>query len=334
VISIAVTQDDVAARAGVSRAAVSFALRNSPKVSVVQRAHIRRVADELGYRPNVNASRLASSSTGTIGVVFSDLHNLLYADALDGFAGGLAAGSEQLLLASGFHDPTRERAAVESFLSHRVNGIALLGSQLPAAEIQQLAREVPTVVAGRRVDAVDWVAVDDAAGAALATEHLISLGHRRIAHIDGGGGAGAALRRERFLTTMRSHRLVRQATVAGGDYTECGGRSAARQLLTATHPPTAIFAANDLSALGVLAATRSLRLRVPGDVSVVGFDNTTIAQLDFVGLSTIDYDRQEMGERTLELLNWRIADPMQPARTITLAPTLITRETTGPVQTR
>lgn len=331
---MAVTMDDVAARAGVSRAAVSFALRNSPKVSAAQRAHIAQVAAELGYRPNINASRLASSRTGTIGVVFSDLHNLLYADALDGFAGGLAGSAEQMLLASGFHDATRERVAVESFLSHRVDGIALLGSQLPVAEIQQLAREVPTVVAGRRVEAVDGVAVDDTAGAALATEHLISLGHRRIAHIDGGGGAGAALRREQFLTTMRFHRLARQATVADGDYTESGGRAAARHLLTAAHPPTAIFAANDLSALGVLAATRSARLSVPGDVSVVGFDNTTIAQLDFVGLSTIDYARQEMGERTLELLNRRIADPTQPARTITLTPTLITRTTTGPVRTR
>ena len=329
---MAVTMDDVAARAGVSRAAVSFALRNSPKVSAAQRAHIAQVAAELGYRPNINASRLASSRTGTIGVVFSDLHNVLYADTLDGFAGGLAGSSEQMLLASGFHDPTRERAAVESFLSHRVDGIALLGSQLPVAEIQELAREVPTVVAGRRVDAVDWVTVDDSAGAALATEHLISLGHRSIAHIDGGGGAGAALRREQFLTTMRSHRLARYATVVAGDYTESGGRSAAQQLLAAAHPPTAIFAANDLSALGVLAVTRSLRLSVPGDVSVVGFDNTTIAQLDLVGLSTIDYARQEMGERTLELLNRRIADPKQPTRKFTLAPTLITRTTTGPLQ--
>ena len=166
---MAVTMDDVAARAGVSRAAVSFALRNSPKVSAAQRAHIAQVAAELGYRPNINASRLASSRTGTIGVVFSDLHNVLYADTLDGFAGGLAGSSEQMLLASGFHDPTRERAAVESFLSHRVDGIALLGSQLTVAEIQELAREVPTVVAGRRVDAVYWVTVDDSAGAALAT---------------------------------------------------------------------------------------------------------------------------------------------------------------------
>ena len=140
---MAVTMDDVAARAGVSRAAVSLALRNSPKVSAARRAQILQVAAELGYRPNINASRLARARTGTIGVVFSDLHNALYAEMLDGLAAALRDGPEQLLLASGFHDPDRERAAVEAFLSHRVDGLALLGSQLPAAEIQQLAPEIP-----------------------------------------------------------------------------------------------------------------------------------------------------------------------------------------------
>ena len=196
---MSVTMDDVAARAGVSRAAVSMALRNSPKVSAARREQILQVAAELGYRPNINASRLARTRTGTIGVVFSDLHNALYAEMLDGLDAALRGEPEQLLLASGFHDPDRERAAVEAFLAHRVDGLALLGSQLSASEIQQLASEVPTVIAGRRVEGVDWVTVDDAISAALATEHLIALGHRRIAHIDGGHGAGAALRREQFL---------------------------------------------------------------------------------------------------------------------------------------
>ena len=140
---MAVTMDDVAARAGVSRAAVSLALRNSPKVSAARRAQILQVAAELGYRPNINASRLARARTGTIGVVFSDLHNALYAEMLDGLAAALRDGPEQLLLASGFHDPDRERAAVEAFLSHRVDGLALLGSQLPPPDIQQLALETP-----------------------------------------------------------------------------------------------------------------------------------------------------------------------------------------------
>jgi DNA-binding LacI/PurR family transcriptional regulator len=323
--------DDVAARAGVSRAAVSLALRNSPKVSAARRAQILQVAAELGYRPNINASRLARARTGTIGVVFSDLHNALYAETLDGLARALREGPEQLLLASGFHDPDRERAAVEGFLSHRVDGLALLGSQLPTWEIQQLASEIPTVIAGRRVDGVDWVTVDDAAGAALATEHLITLGHRRIAHIDGGTGAGAAvLRRERFQTTMRKHHLSRQAIIANGDYTERTGHAAALELMTARRPPSAIFAANDSSALGVLAAARSGGLVVPTSISVIGFDNTLIAQSEFIGLFTIDYPRQEMGEQVLTLLKDRITDPSRPSSKVTLAPELIPRMTTAP----
>ena len=295
---MAVTMDDVAARAGVSRAAVSMALRNSPEGLPARRAQILQVAAELGYRPNINASRLARTRTGTIGVVFSDLHNALYAEMLDGLAAALQDAPEQLLLASGFHDPDRERAAIEAFLSHRVDGLALLGSQLPAADIQQLALETPTVIAGRRVEGIDSVTVDDAAGAALATEHLIALGHRRIAHIDGGNGAGAALRREQFLTTMREHRLTRQATVINGDYTEAHRpRRRARTAVRHDARPSAVFAANDASALGVLAAARSLGIAVPDSLSVVGFDNTTIAQSEFVGLSTVDYPRQEMGQR-------------------------------------
>lgn len=330
---MAVTMDDVAARAGVSRAAVSMALRNSPKVSAARRAQILQVVAELGYRPNINASRLARTRTGTIGVVFSDLHNALYAEMLDGLASALRGELEQLLLASGFHDPDRERAAIEGFLSHRVDGLALLGSQLPAAEIQQLASEIPTVIAGRRLDGVDGVTVDDAAGSALATEHLIALGHQRIAHIDGGAGAGAALRREQFLTTMREHRLSRRAVVASGDYTERRGHAAALELLTARRPPSAIFAANDSSALGVLSAARSLGLTLPASLSVIGFDNTTIAQSEFVGLSTIDYARPEMGEQILTLLRDRIADPSRSARAATLTPRLVARTTTTPLPT-
>lgn len=327
---MAATMDDVAARAGVSRAAVSLALRGSPKVSAATRGLIREVAAELGYRPNIHASRLARNTTGSIGVVFSDLHNALYAEMLDGLAAALPDRADQLLLASAFNDLDRERAAVEVFLSYRVEGLALLGSQLPATEIQKLAGETPTVVAGRRVDGVDWVSVDDAAGAALATEHLIALGHRRIAHIDGGEAAGSALRREQFLTTMREHRLTRQAVVMTGDYTERGGRTAAHELLTSPRPPTAIFAANDSSALGVLSAARSLGLAIPAAVSVMGFDNTAIAEAEFVGLSTVDYRRYEMGEQTLALLKDHIAETGRPSREITLAPRVIARLTTAP----
>jgi DNA-binding LacI/PurR family transcriptional regulator len=327
---VAVTMDDVAARAGVSRAAVSLALQDSPKVSPARRAHIRQVAAELGYRPNSNASRLAKAKTGTIGVVLSDLHNALYAEMVDGLAAGLGDGPEHLLFATGFRDAGRERAAIESFLSYRVDGMALLGSGLPPEEIQRLAGETPTVVVGRRIDAVDCVSVDDATGAALATEHLIGLGHRRIAHVDGGSGAGSELRRDEFLATMRRHRLARQAVVAAGDYTEDGGRTAALALLRGRRPPTAIFAANDQSGLGVLAAARARSVVVPSELSVIGFDNTEISRSDLVSLSTIDYPRSAMGRQALQLLRHRIAETGREPSTTILVPELLARATTAP----
>jgi DNA-binding LacI/PurR family transcriptional regulator len=121
-----------------------------------------------------------------------------------------------------------------------------------------------------------------------------------------------------------------QAIVVTGDCTERGGRTAALKLLTARRRPTAIFAANDSSALGVLSAARSLGLVVPASLSVMGFDNTTIAQSEFVGLSTIDYPRQDMGEQTLALLKGRIADPGRPPAQVTLTPQLAARLTTAP----
>lgn len=325
------TMDDVAARAGVSRASVSLALRHSPKISPARRAEIQRVAAELGYRPNANASRLARTKTGTIGVVLSDLHNSLFAEMVDGLAAALEGEPEQLLIASGFHDKVRERAAVESFLSLRVDGLALMGSQLPAEEIQRVAQEIPTVIAGRKVEGVDSVSVDDVAGASLATEHLIALGHRRIAHIDGGEGAGAQLRRGAFLDTMARHGLATQASVMGGDYTERGGRTVTLSLLANRQPPTAIFAANDLSALGALSAARSLGIQVPSGLSIIGFDNTKISQSYFVSLSTIDYPRFEMGQRALEQLRMCILKKDKDPVNITLAPDLVERDTTTAV---
>ena len=129
---------------------------------------------------------------------------------------------------------------------------------------------------------------------------------------------------------MRKHHLARQANIATGDYTERTGHAAALKLITARRPPSAIFAANDSSALGVLSAVRTIGLIVPTSISVIGFDNTTIAQSEFVGLSTIDYPRQEMGERVLALLKDRMTDPSRPSREVTLAPELIPRTTTAP----
>jgi DNA-binding LacI/PurR family transcriptional regulator len=330
-VSVAVTLEDVAARAGVSRALVSLALRNSPKVAELSRQRVLAAAAELGYRPNLNARRLASRQSGTIGVLLADLHNPVFADVLDGLDQSTHRGPDQLLLASGFRDPERERAAVESFLSHQVDGIVVIGSRLSASEIQALSRITPTVVAGQRIRGVDCVFVDDALGARLLTEHLISLGHRRIAHLDGGKGAGAAPRRRAYADTMRAHGLGQNIRICAGNFSEEAGQAGFEQLWQEPRP-TAIFAANDLSALGLLTAARARGVDIPADLSVAGFDNTTIAQSGYVSLTTVDFPRAQMGEVAGDLIRMRVSGGDAKAHAIMLSPTLVVRDTTSAIE--
>lgn len=328
-----VTLEDVAAHAGVSRALVSLALRDSPRVAKQSRERALAAAAELGYRPNLNARRLASARTDTFGVLISDLHNPLFAEILDGLAEGMNGVPEELLLASGFRDPKKEAAAMESFLAHRVDAIVLVGVQVPSSEIQALAGAVPTVVVGRRIRGVDSVVIDDRLGARLVTEHLITLGHRRIAHVDGGKGAGSADRRRAYMDTMRASGLGQYIQTCTGQYTEEAGRAGFERLWRQPRP-TAIFAASDLSALGVLSGARSAGVDVPAELSVAGFDNTTLARSGFVSLTTIDYPHTQLGEIVATLLNARLSDAAAKPSLTVLTPTLVPRATTSPVQTK
>jgi DNA-binding LacI/PurR family transcriptional regulator len=302
-------------------------------VSAATRARISAAADELGYRPNLNARRLASRRSGTLGVMLTDLHNPVYAEILDGIAD--EDEPHQLLLATGFRDRARERAGMGFLVAQQVEGILVAGSLCTNEEIRHLAKQVPVVVIGRKVSDVDSVLVDDALGLRQAVEHLLGLGHEGIAHIDGGRGAGSARRRRSYQDTMSAHGLEARMRVEPGDYTEQGGRAAAERLLTGSDRPTAIVAANDLSAIGALAAAREAGVDVPSALSVVGYDNTALAHNGYVDLSTVDYPRDVMGATARRLLSERIADPsINPARVVTVTTSLIPRSTSAPPATR
>jgi DNA-binding LacI/PurR family transcriptional regulator len=291
-----------------------------------------RAAAELGYRPNAMARGLVQQRTRVIGVMVSDLHNPFFADGVAGIQDQAGRAGYKVLLNTGNRDPAHEAEAVETLLQLRVDGLILASPMLEKTPIVEASRSVPVVVVGRvlRSSSVDSVTDDDRAGVEAAVEHCVSLGHRRIAHISGGRGAGAVARRRGYEGAMERLGLSRHARVISGAYTEDGGHRGALRLLGQQPVPTAIIAANDLAAIGALNAIEESGLSVPGDVSLVGYDNTSLAGLRHVSLTTIHQPRAEMGQLALSALLERIDFGRSQPRHAVLPPSLVIRKTTAP----
>jgi DNA-binding LacI/PurR family transcriptional regulator len=325
-----VTMEEVARAAGVSRALVSLVMRDSPKVSEKRRTRVLAAAERLGYRPNAMARGLASRRTRTIGVLLNDLRNPFFAEMMDGIVEAADELDYRLLIGTGRREAAGERRAVDAFFEHRADGLLLVSPRLPLTEILAIGRSAPTVAVARPLrDAhVDSVTNDDAAGAKLAVRHLTDLGHRRIAHVDGGRGAGAAARRRGYVREME--RLGLEPHVVPGEFTDAAGVRAAERLLDGDPLPTAVFAANDLVAAGALDRFEDSGLRVPRDISIIGYDNTFLAALHHMSLTTIDQPRPEIGRLALMTLVERIDGLRTDAVHHRVEPSLVVRGTTGP----
>ena len=323
--------DDVAVAAGVSRALVSLVMRDSPRASAKARTAVHAAAVRLGYRRNLAASNLAARRTMTIGVLLDDLHNPWFAEVADGLHAVAERNGYQVILANGRRSAAAESRAIDTFLSSRVDGIVVAGCRLPLARLTAVANEVPVVSAGRSLTgaSVGSVSADDAQGARLAVQHLHALGHRRIAHVDGGRGAGSATRRAGYISAMRAIGLGEHVRVITGDFTEEAGNRAGQRLLRDGDLPTAFFTANDLSAVGIIDALDDAGLAVPGVVSVVGYDNTAFAALNHIGLTTIDQPRNRMGQVAATMLLDALTGAGDLAHVL-MRPQLVVRSTTGP----
>jgi DNA-binding LacI/PurR family transcriptional regulator len=323
--------EDVAREAGVSRALVSLVMRDQPNVSANRRRRVLEVAGRLGYRPNAMARSLASRRTRTVGVVLDDLRNPFFAEIAGGVEELASELGYQLLLGAGGRLARRERTALATLLEYRVDGVILVSPRMPASELAAAAAEIPVVVVGRQVRGADadCVLIDERHGTGLVLDHLVALGHERIAHVDAGRGAGGPQRRSAYLRGMKARRLTAHARVIPGDFTEEAGTNAARELLGEPELPTAVFAANDMVAAGLLGEFDRAGVAVPDDVSIVGYDNISIAHFAHVSLTTVDQPRTEMGRMALELLLGRI-ERRRPRVVRLVEPTLVVRSTTAP----
>ena len=327
------TLADVALASGVSHQTVSRVVNNHPNVSNKTRQRVLESIQALSYRPNRAAKGLATSKTGVIGIIsfgtnyfgpgqmFTEIERTVRARGYGLTLRNIDAPSAQQL-----------QAAIDDLASHSVDGIVVNAPSvdLETAQLLSLKRPLPLVMTDVPKHArLPSVVLDQTEGLKLATQHLIDLGHRRVAEISGPlNWYSAAERHKAWAATMREAGLVSEDS-SMGDWTALGGYRAAQQLLTKTKPFTGLIVANDQMALGAMRALREHGLKVPEDVSVVGFDDIPEASFFEPPLTTVRQDFLAMGQQIVDYLLVLIQQPATPHHQRTLYPQLIKRLSTA-----
>lgn len=337
-----VTITDVARLAGVSTAAVSKVLRNAYGVSDAMRDRVRAAMAELDYRPHA-AARGMRGRTYTIGVLLDNIRNAFFADILDGIRDELYQTEYSVLIgAAGFGADDQARV-VRSMVDRQMDGLVLIAPGIRRDEVLAMAATTPTIVIGHHdhAEVHDSVVDADAAGAGLVVDHLTALGHRDIALVASAGTRSSMWRQtpEIVLTrgyraAMERHGLADQARVVAAAYSDDGGYKAGLHLLTGERPPTAIMTGADVAALGIHRAAHELGLRIPADLSLVGYNNTAIAALTSVQLTSVDQAGHTMGATAARMLIERVEGHRDRAVQTSMTPRLVVRASTAaPVTT-
>jgi DNA-binding LacI/PurR family transcriptional regulator len=324
---------DVARLAGVSTATVSRALNDTGQVAEPKRVAIDAAVEQLGYRPNTIARSLVTRATQTIALLLPDITNPFYAELVTGIQALTRERDYTMLLCTTGFDPDQEERYLRLLHAKHVDGALVDGLVLPPERIARFVEDgFPIVCLDRDVSSPDvpLVQVDNRMGARLATEHLLVLGHRRIAHIT---GAPARISEERLLGYQGALEAAGAtpdaALVARGDFTETGGHDAMAALLAAAPDLTAVFAANDLSAIGAMNAIVASGRSVPDDVSMVGFDDLRLARYTAPPLTTVRQPADEIARHSTELLLGMIAGRKPRQRHHLFVPELILRSSTA-----
>lgn len=296
-----VTLAEVAREAGVSPSTVSRILNGTAQVRAAKVAQVRAAVEKLGYKPNAFARGLATGASGSVGVLTQDIASPFYGDALSGIERGLMGSGYSPLIISGHWRTDDEEHAIELFMSRRVEALIVLGGHLPEAELQGLAHQLPVAVLGRQVSFPTpgsiSLALDNRQAAHDLVTYLLDRGHRRIGHITGPRDhADARERLAGYRQALEDRGLPFQPSlVVQGDFLEPSGLIGTQRLL-AQHPDmTAIFSANDQMAYGARLALYRMGLRVPEDMSLVGFDDLPGSTYTTPPLTSVRQPMAEMG---------------------------------------
>jgi DNA-binding LacI/PurR family transcriptional regulator len=325
-----VTIVDVARAAGTSVSSASVALRGEPGVSEKTRERVMRTADRLGYRPDQRARSLRVQNSKLLGVTFT-ISQAFHAKVVEHLYQAVAGTGYDLVL-SAATETRHGLEAAHALLEDRCAALILVSpEEIGDHELAALSRQAPTVIVGSQLHAtsVDSVHVDERQGIAMAVEHLVSLGHRDICHVDGGRAVLSRTRRESYLDAMAEHGLADRVRIIGGNADENSGVAAATELLAGPSLPTAVLAYNDMTAFGLLFALRIRGIDVPGDVSVVGYDDTRLATLRNVELTSVSQDPAEQAATAVQRAIARAEGQAAPAGEFVTPPRLVVRQSSG-----
>lgn len=327
-----VTIVDLARETGVSVSSVSVALRGDPGVSEATRSRVLAAAERLGYRADRRARGLREQRPRVIGVTFW-LHQTFHAALVDElYAAARPSGYDLVLSGTTADRPVAE--AVESLQHERCGAMILISPDITRNRLARLGGHLPTVVVGSDVKArgVDLVRADDDLGMDLLVRHLVELGHERIAFVDGGDAVMSGSRRTGYERAMAAHGLTDGIDLVGGYPTEDAGVRAAHELVARPRRrrPTAVLMHNDMAAVGMLLTLRGLGVDVPGEMSVAGYDDTRIAGLATIALTTVSQDPRTLATESLGRAVARIEGSAADPRPLVVAPRLVVRSTTGP----
>ena len=328
------TSRDVAERAGVSIATVSRVLNASPHVRPGVRRQVLRVVKQLNYQPNRTAQRLRAKQSKVIGLIISDIQNPFFTSVVRGIEDVAYAHGYSLVLCNSDEDTEKEKLYIAVMRAEAVAGVILTSTTESNPHVADLlAHHIPVIAMDRRIKnhKLDSVCVSNAQGAFAAVSHLIELGHRRIGFI------GMPLTRtpgkERlagYENALREYGLPRsRQLICLANAKQQGGHNAALELLKRQPNLTALFAANNLMTLGALDALCERALKIPDDISVVGFDDMPWAALLHPSLTAVAQPTYELGQKAAELLLARLQNPDKPTANVQLATTLIVRGSYG-----